>query len=490
MELSRYLERNVARHEALTERFYYRPEQRVSELARSLGVDRNTILRDVELLAVQLDPYVERCERGRGAVTLRFARASPLLELSQHAFRASNLLLLLNEYLTRPVDIAAFAARRGLSVSAAYALNRRAVALLARMGGTCSHGVLEADELTLRYIAILVRSALGFRPPVLNAPLASVNRLIDEFGTTFGVALTDLDRSFLRAAVGLSLERGDRQISQGFLDTVAEIPAQEFFAQALVDGRSFARDEARFLAAMAACVTAKNHVAPDDELAQWVERDPTYGDLRAHMEELFGRTVCATELFGAALRRLYLFIRIGAAATAFTQDRPIPAEHRDLLAACREIVEAWAGTLAGPRTPRADDDLIVQFVLQILPLVNREPAPRPIYCVVVTQSELNRLTLSAAIEQGLPGIARVAPIAYTSVGAALTALDQHLAAAHRGTDAGAAAPLGVIVVDREYPDVEAPRNADSPAATLPYPLITTSIVERTSSLTERLRTLA
>ena len=64
--------------------------------------------------------------------------------------------------------------------------------------------------------------------------------------------------------------------------------------------------------------------------------------MRAH----FGKKACETELFRAALRRLFLFIRLGAAATAFTQDRPIPDARRPVLDACREIVKAWSQTFA------------------------------------------------------------------------------------------------------------------------------------------------
>lgn len=155
VELDRYLERNVARHVVLTERFYYQPEQRISTLASELGVDRNTALSDIDALRALLSPYVRAHERRRGTVLVRFDRATTLLELIQHVYRESNLLLLCNEYLTGKVDVAAFARRRDLSVSAAYALSRKAATFLGAAGGTVRRSSLDASELAMRYISIL-----------------------------------------------------------------------------------------------------------------------------------------------------------------------------------------------------------------------------------------------------------------------------------------------------------------------------------------------
>ena len=472
VELDRYLERNVARHVVLTERFYYQPEQRISTLASELGVDRNTALSDIDALRALLSPYVRAHERRRGTVLVRFDRATTLLELIQHVYRESNLLLLCNEYLTGKVDVAAFARRRGLSVSAAYALSRKAATFLGAAGGTVRRSSLDASELAMRYISILVRTALGFRPPVLEAHLPGVNRMIAALESRLGLTLTDLDRSFLRASTGLALERGGRPLDQGFLEVVADMPEVAFFEEDTeVDGRRFGHQEALFMAAMSACVSAKNRISSTDALALWADGDASYRDLEKRMRAHFGKKACETELFRAALRRLFLFIRLGAAATAFTQDRPIPDARRPVLDACREIVKAWSQTFA-PAGAGENDDLIVQFVLQILPLIDIDTTPERICCAIVTASELNRLTIAAAIERQLPGTAHALERACSTIEAAGAELARLLENARE--------MRGIIVVDREYA-LETPRETGS------YPIVGTSVAEEGEMLARHLQ---
>lgn len=462
MELNRYLERNVARHVMLTERFYYRAERRVSAFAEELGVDRNTVLSDVMALTALLAPFIAEHDRRRGTVLVRFKSDATLLELTQHVYRESNLLQLSLAYLTRPVDVAAFAGKRGLSVSAAYALNRRVADMMEAMGASLQRCRLVADELTLRYIAILVRSALGARPTALEAHFDAARRAVGRFEARCGISLTDLDRSFLRAAIGLALERGSHPLNESFLAVVADIPMQGFFENEIdIDGRRFSHQEALFISSMAACVVAKNQVASDSELARWVGADPAFADLFRRMELRFGPSICATELFGAALRRLYLFTRLGAATTAFTQDRPVPEAYRNALDDCRAIVAAWGAAL-GVRDSDVNSDLVSQFTLQVIPLIDRGPSPLPFGCAIVTRSELNRLTIATGIARDFPGTAQIVGRALPTPQEAAEELD--------ALCASGPADAGVIVIDREYADV------DSTFAK-PYAVVGTSVVE-------------
>lgn len=470
MGLRDLLEPGVVRRVMLVERFYYRPEHAVSGLARELGVDRNTVLADVRALAGLLGPHVARLERRRGTVELAFAPSSSLLELDQRVYRESNLLALCGAYLERTVDIAAFARRVGLSLSAAYAVRHRVEALAATMGGRLEHGRLVMDELGYRFLAILVRNALGTMPPVLAAHLPSVNRALAAVERGLPVPLTDLDRSFLRTGMGLALERRDHALDPAFLEAVADIPGQDLFAGLDIDGRAFAPQEVRLLALMTACVTARNRVAPDDALASWIERDPEYVRLAAALGSVVPGHAAGHPLFRAAARRLFLFLRYRIAATAFTQGRPVPTAHQALLGRVRDAVAAWAA--AAPGTPyQLNDDLLSQFTLQVLPLADAQ-RPRRARCAVVTVSEVNRLTFATALERALPQPAEVLERAFPSIAEAEEAL-----AALEDTGAGAEVrPL--VIVDREYPA----RSDDAPAR---FPHIPTAVAEAGSELVER-----
>lgn len=225
------------------------------------------------------------------------------------------------------------------------------------------------------------------------------------------------------------------------------------------------------MAAMSACVSAKNRIHLTDALAIWADGDTSYRDLEERMRAHFGEKTCKAALFRAALRRLFLFIRLGAAATAFTQDRPIPDARRPALDACRKIVKAWSLTFA-PAGAGENDDLIVQFVLQILPLIDTEAAPERICCAIVTASELNRLTIAAAIERQLPGTARILARACPTIDAARTELGRLLEDDRE--------VRGIIVVDREYA-LETPQETGS------YPIVGTSVAEEGETLARHLQ---
>ena len=298
-----------------------------------------------------------------------------------------------------------------------------------------------------------------------------MNRIISEFERRFGFPLTDLDRSFLRAAMGLTLERGRYALDAWFLEAAADIPAHAFFEfEVDIDGRSVSHEEALFLGAMAACVTAKNRVAGCDALARWIDASPWFARLAESMAERFGAEPCATDLFRASLRRLYLFERIGAAATAFTQDRPVADAYRDVFDDTRTIMDIWKRDLPGPGT-EANADLIAQFVLQITPLIDRRPVPPRFLCAVVTLSELNRLTISYAVTRRFSGTGQVVKGAFTDIASACAALDSA-----KDADAGA---LTMVIVDREYPTGE-------PTELEGHRIISASVVSGTDALAERI----
>lgn len=478
MDLYQLLEKNIIRWIGLVERFYYRPERSVRDLARDLHADRNTVLADVTALANLLSRYVAARERGHGTVTMAFKPTASLLSLEQSVYRQSNVLSLACAYLVGGVDMAQFARERGLSISSAYAINKKVQHLFGSSGASVVRGRLEGNELDRRLLAILIWSTTGYRSRTMRLREKAMRASIEALCGKLGQELADLDHSFIRTALGIALDRQSSPLPPWFVEALRDIPLVHDVASALsLAGLALPVQEQRFLALTVACVISKNPTGPyRGALRRWVERDPSFGALRDAMLLEYGSSICDDDLFAGALQRLYLYTRFGVANTALMQRRDMPEAFRPLAERNAEIVSAWAEgnriEMYHPSWPMA-----VLFTLQILPLARGVYTPQPFVCAVVTMSELNQLTFSHALERAFPSLAHVVPRARHTVRDAGRAIEDY-----RGAHADVARATAFILVDLEYPTAHAADDTQ-------LPVVATSLSEACSALPLAVRDL-
>lgn len=471
MDLYLLLEKNIVRWIGLVERFYYRPERSVHNLAHDLHADRNTILNDVEALLRLLKPYIAGYTRAHGTVRISFLPGISLLSLEQLVYQQSNFLSLACAYLVDKVDIARFAHQRGMSISSAYALNQKVLQLFRSGGADIKHGQIVGDELTRRLLGILIWSTIGYQSRTMRKYRDTIQANIEALCAELGQTLTDLDYSFVQTALGIALDRKDKPLPAWFVNALHDIPLAPKIGAALnVKRNEFPLQEQLFVALTIACVTAKNPPLPNhSKMRTWIETDAIYRALQQAMISEYGNDICSDELFVAALQRLYLYTRFGVSNTALMQHREIPAAFRSMTERNSFLVSEWATAnnieMYHPNPPMVD-----LFTLQILPLVRGVYTPQPFVCAIVTRSELNCLTFSRALLKAFPSLAHIVPQSVSTIEAAQDAIE-----AYRAQHDNIVVAPAYIVVDVEYPTAH---NTDS----VKFPLVTTSLSEACDKL--------
>lgn len=451
MLIDSLIEKTIIRRALLVERFFYQEEHSVSELAGSFGVDRNTLLADVEALASTLSPSVASHVRGRGTVLLSFRRGTQLASLSQAVYRQSMLLRLCEAYLGEErVSIERFARRSGVSVSTAYALNRKAKVGFRNMGAEVVAGSLVCDEVLMRLIGILIRTMTGSTAPSLSEHALGIDAFILHAEGHLGRVYRGLDRSFLRTGIALCFERAHRPLDEWFLSGVENIPHRGFFLENLrIAGKLLPLQDALFAAFLFQCIDAgSRELGRQEEERLWVDGSREFSSLKRAFEEAYGEELVGDELFMGSLRRLFLFARFGLSNTVMIQHRPIPGEAAPIQRKNIEIVNEWAK--GEPFPYRQNDDLVGHFTLQTLPLFEKGGGSGRPACIVVTLSHLNMLSFAKTIERLYGRTIEVLPERCESLSEAYD---------RRGRCSGRKC---VILLDREYPScADAPLDADA-----------------------------
>lgn len=440
MRIESSIEASIQRHARLVEKLYYRPTARVRDLVEELGVDRNTLLSDIETLSSLFKDEVAEYTRGSGTVTLRFADGCILISLVQRIYSTSLFLRLLVSYLDGEVDIRRFAGEAGVSLSRAYAINRRAAECLSGLGIDIKDHALSCDEWRLRFLSQTVRTMTGAVTPTMTAYSHELEAGVAQIERRTGHRYHGISRPLLKTALGLALDRSSKPLAESTLALLETVPLLDFFRTGFtLAGRPLTDQEARFIAFDLACIDADYACAGDG--SSWLDGLPGFKELSALMREAFGETVVDTRLFRTALRGAFIYLRFNISEFALIQHRPLSPEVHKLMDRSLEIVRGWSKGENGADMPAPD--LVKLFSYQISPLFSDSSLLEPFGYAIVTSSEVNRLHFEELMSRlfGAQAVRIETPVG--SMGGALEACrawkDLH-------------GRRAVAIFDREYPE--------------------------------------